>query len=66
MNTQSLADTAQENPVRHSFAFRRRGALGALFLGPAGVAVMLSKPLVEHDSPADYVMEAGGLLFFLL
>ncbi len=66
MNTHTFSDTAQETPVKHSFAFKKRGALGALFLGPAGAAVMLSKPLVEHDSAADYVMEAGGLLFFLL
>jgi protein-S-isoprenylcysteine O-methyltransferase Ste14 len=51
--------------VTHSFAFRNRGPLGALLLGPVVLFVVFSKPLIEHDTPADYVMEGTGLLFFL-
>jgi len=52
--------------AKNSFAFRNRGAIGALVLVPAGVAVAFSTPTIVHGTFIDYLIDAAGWIFFVL
>jgi len=52
--------------IHDSWAFRWRGRLGILLVGPLVLGVILSEPLIRDGSPAALAMKIAGWLFFML
>lgn len=59
-------DDSCRQSVRASFGFRHRGAIGALPLAPAALAIILSAPETVEGAPAALALNAAGWICFLL
>ena len=45
--------------------FRHRGWVGVICLVPVAICVMLTKPLVEEETPLDFMLESIGWVLFI-